>query len=75
MIAAASLAWRPIVLSLEALGYQVAVAWPRTPHGCPDAQCRAEYTREFAGVLSAGRGILRANRAASVVWMRILKAS
>lgn len=38
---------KEFVNSLKALGYQVAVAWPRTPHGCRDAACRAQYAAEF----------------------------
>lgn len=33
--------------SLQSLGYQVSVEWPRTPHACPDAACRTEYAPEF----------------------------
>lgn len=36
------------VRSLQSLGYQVSVDWPRTPHGCsPEcvAQNRAEWDR------------------------------
>lgn len=32
--------------SLQSLGYQVAVDWPRTPHGC-SAECRAENRAEW----------------------------
>lgn len=38
---------KEFVRSLEALGYSVAVEWPRTPHVCPDDACRAEYNAEF----------------------------
>ena len=34
--------------SLQSLGYQVSVDWPRTPHTCAgDAACQAEYGTEF----------------------------
>lgn len=33
--------------SLQSLGYQVSVEWPRTPHGCADAACWAEHRVEF----------------------------
>ena len=38
---------KEFVRSLEALRYRVEVEWPRTPHTCPDAACRAEYAGEF----------------------------
>lgn len=40
---------KEFVRSLEALGYRVAVEWPRTPHICGprDDKCRAEYEAEF----------------------------
>lgn len=33
--------------SLQSLGYQVSVEWPRTPHGCEDAACWKEHGPEF----------------------------
>ena len=37
---------KEFVRSLEALGYQVAVEWPRTPHLCGgDEECRTEYQK------------------------------
>jgi pimeloyl-ACP methyl ester carboxylesterase len=33
--------------SLQSLGYQVSVEWPRTPHGCSDMACWAEYRAEW----------------------------
>jgi poly(3-hydroxybutyrate) depolymerase len=33
--------------SLQSLGYEVSVEWPRTPHGCEDAACWKEYRAEF----------------------------
>ena len=33
--------------SLQSLGYQVSVEWPRTPHGCADAACWKEHGLEF----------------------------
>ena len=33
--------------SLQSLGYQVSVDWPRTPHGCPDPSCWMEHRVEF----------------------------
>jgi len=38
---------KEFVRSLEALGYRVAVEWPRTPHVCNDAACGAEFNAEF----------------------------
>jgi pimeloyl-ACP methyl ester carboxylesterase len=38
---------KEFVRSLEALGYRVAVEWPRTPHVCNDAACSAEFNAEF----------------------------
>ena len=35
------------VRSLQSLGYQVSVEWPRTPHGCEDAACWKEHGTEF----------------------------
>ena len=35
------------VRSIEALGYRVSAAWPRTPHVCPDAKCMEEFGTEF----------------------------
>jgi len=33
--------------SLQSLGYQVSVEWPRTPHGCSDMACWAEHQAEW----------------------------
>ena len=33
--------------SLQSLGYQVSVDWPRTPHGCPDMACWMEHRVEW----------------------------
>jgi poly(3-hydroxybutyrate) depolymerase len=33
--------------SLQSLGYQVSVEWPRTPHTCRDETCRMEHGAEF----------------------------
>jgi poly(3-hydroxybutyrate) depolymerase len=33
--------------SLQSLGYEVSVEWPRTPHGCEDAACWKEHRTEF----------------------------
>ena len=33
--------------SLQSLGYQVSVEWPRTPHACSDMECWAEHRVEW----------------------------
>ena len=33
--------------SLQSLGYQVSVEWPRTPHGCDDMACWMEHRAEW----------------------------
>jgi poly(3-hydroxybutyrate) depolymerase len=33
--------------SLQSLGYQVSVEWPRTGHGCPDLACWTEFRAEY----------------------------
>jgi poly(3-hydroxybutyrate) depolymerase len=33
--------------SLQSLGYQVSVEWPRTPHSCPDLACFMENQAEW----------------------------
>ena len=45
--------------SLQTLGYQVSVDWPRTPHGCPDPSCWMEHRVEFEKYLRGTVGFFR----------------
>jgi pimeloyl-ACP methyl ester carboxylesterase len=38
---------REFARTLQALGYQVSVEWPRTPHGCDDMACWMEHRVEW----------------------------
>lgn len=54
---------REFARSLQSLGYQVSVEWPRTPHGCSDMACwmehRVEWEKYLRGTVEFFRNAVR----------------